>query len=72
MFFFNTAYRTVIKIKIHSLVYYKNSEKCYKEMKKLQEFENSVTKEGKELIYHKEIFIIMKVLEGGNYGPKTE
>ena len=41
-------------------------------MKKKQEFENSVTKEGKELIYHKEIFIIMKVLEGGNYGPKTE
>lgn len=41
-------------------------------MKKIQEFENSVTKEGKELIYYKEIFIIMKVLEGGNYGPKTE
>ena len=39
MSFINTAYRTVIKIKIHSLVYYKNSEKCYKEMKKLQEFE---------------------------------
>ena len=31
-----------------------------------------MTKGGKELIYHKEIFIIMKVLEGGNYGPKTE
>ena len=41
-------------------------------MKKLQEFENSVTKEGKELIYHKDFFMIMKVLEGGNYGPKTE
>lgn len=41
-------------------------------MKKLQEFENSVMKEGKELIYHREIFIIMKVLKGGYYGPKTE
>ena len=31
-----------------------------------------MTKGGKELIYREEIFIIMKVLKGGNYGPKTE
>ena len=31
-----------------------------------------MTKGGKELIYREEIFIIMQVLKGGNYGPKTE